>query len=121
MEEGTHKHLLKMTKTKLVEEARKYPDIVGAHGMSKEELVEVIGAAIKAAGEWVEDPHPDKLAKKVKTKKKAIDKVAIKAKIKALKIDKAALREKNDATGFARIRVKISRLKGKLRRYKAAK
>ncbi len=121
MEEGTHKHLLKMTKTKLVEEAHKYPDIIGAHGMSKEELVEVISAAIKAAGEWVEDPHPDKPVRKAKTKKKAVDKAAIKAKIKALKVDKAALREKNDATGFARLRVKISRLKGKLRRFRAAK
>ncbi len=121
MEEGTHKHLMKLTKTKLVEEAHKYPDIVGAHGLSKEDLIEVLSAAIKAAGEWVEDPHPDKPARKAKTKKKVVDKVAIKAKIKALKVDKAALREKKDATGFARIRVKISRLKGKLRRIKAAK
>jgi hypothetical protein len=118
MEEGTHKHLMKMTKTKLVEEAHKYPEIVGAHGLSKEDLVAAISAAVKAAGEWVEDPHPGKPAKKVKKAK--VDKGSLKEKIRKLRAEKAALLEKGDATALVRLRVKISRLKGKLRRFKAA-
>ena len=36
------KELLRLTRTKLIEEAMKVPDVSGAHGMTKEELIQLL-------------------------------------------------------------------------------
>jgi hypothetical protein len=115
MSEGTLRTLEKMTRTKLVELAHKYPDIVGAVGMSKEQLVAALGAALKEAGEWVEGPAVEKPAKE---KKEAVAKAEIKKELRGEKKKRAAAREAGDAAAVKRIRQKIHVLKGKLRRHK---
>jgi hypothetical protein len=39
------RELLRMTRTRLIEEAVKIPDITGAHGMTKEQLVQALAKA----------------------------------------------------------------------------
>ena len=39
------KELFRMTRTKLIEEAMKVPDVSGAHGMTKEQLIRLLARA----------------------------------------------------------------------------
>lgn len=120
MIEGTLKTLHKMTRTKLIEEAHKYPEIEGAHGLAKEQLVEAIAAAMKAAGEFVEEPHAEKPAGVRKAKKPKADKGALKKLARELKKKRDEAAASGDATAFARARARLHRVKGRLRRTKVA-
>jgi len=102
--EKKKKPLEKMTATELREVAMEIPEITGAHGMNKSELL----AAIRKA-KGIADPN--------EKKKQGGDTVrTIKEKIRKIK----ALREKVQAEGNRRMagiyRRKISRLKKKTRR-----
>lgn len=117
MSEGTLKHLQKMTRTKLIEEAHETHGIQGAHGMNKEQLIEAIAAAMKNAGTWVEVEQPPKAAKKVK--KAGPDKAALKKMIRELKKKRDDSLASGDREAFTRARALLGRLKGRLRRAKA--
>ncbi|MDJ0668667.1 MAG: Rho termination factor N-terminal domain-containing protein [Desulfobacterales bacterium] len=100
--EAKEKPLEKMTATELRELAKEIPDITGAHGMNKPELV----TAIKQA-RGIEDTQKKKRRGSVRE---------IKAKIQQLKKDRAAALEAQDARRAAIYKRKISRLKKKTRR-----
>ncbi|MDJ0721701.1 MAG: Rho termination factor N-terminal domain-containing protein [Desulfobacterales bacterium] len=100
--EAKEKPLEKMTATELRELAKEIPDIVGAHGMNKTELV----AAVKKARGIEEAPR-----------KKGRGSVReIKAKIQQLKKDRAAALEAKDDRLATIYKRKISRLKKQTRR-----
>jgi glutamate mutase epsilon subunit len=120
MDEGTLKTLQKLTRTKLIEETKNYPDITGAHGMSKEELVEALTEVKKTAGEWVEAVE-EEVKKAVKKTKKAVpDKAALKKQIKKLKKQREEALASGDGKSLAQARAGINRLKGHLRRMKVS-
>ena len=96
------KPLEKMTVTDLREMAKEIPDIVGVHGMKKEELI----SAIKKSKGIVDEP----------VKKKDVSIGEIKKKTKAIKSQRQAAigaKDKKMATVYKR---RISRLKKKSRR-----
>lgn len=95
------KPLEKMTATELRDIAKEMPDIVGAHGMNKVELV----AAVKKARGIEEAP----------TKKPKKDVREIKAKIKEVKSKHQQAMEADDRKMAAIYRRRISRLKKKTR------
>jgi hypothetical protein len=100
--ETKEKPLEKMTVTDLREMAKEIPEISGAHGMKKEELI----AAIKKSKGIVDEP----------VKKADVSLVEIKKKIKTLKAQREAAivaKDKKMATVYKR---RISRLKKKSRR-----
>ena len=100
--EAKEKPLEKMTATELRELAKEIPDIVGAHGMNKVELV----AAVKKARGIEEAPR-----------KKGRGSVReIKAQIQQLKKERAAALEAKDARLATICKRKISRLKKQTRR-----
>ncbi len=96
------KPLEKMTATELRELAKETPDIVGAHGMNKSELID----AIKTARGIVDDT-PKKASRSVRELKK---------KIKALRSQYEEALAAKDKTTAPILRRKISRLKKKTRR-----
>ena len=96
------KPLEKMTATELREVAKDLPEITGAHGMNKTELLDAVR---EAKGIVVDGPKKD--ATFVRT---------LKGKIKALKQEQQAAADADDTDKAARIRRKISRLKKKTRR-----
>jgi ABC-type hemin transport system substrate-binding protein len=100
--EKKDKPLEKMTAKELRELAMTIPDIVGAHGMNKEEVL----SAIKQARGIKETP----------VKKGDRSMRQLKEKIKELRGKKADVREKNDKKSINRLRVRISRLKKKTRK-----
>jgi ABC-type hemin transport system substrate-binding protein len=100
--EKKDKPLEKMTAKELRELAMTIPDIVGAHGMNKEEVL----SAIKQARGIKEAP--------VKKGDRSIRQ--LKEKIKELRGKKVEVREKNDKKSINRLRVRISRLKKKTRK-----
>ncbi len=100
--EAKEKPLEKMTATELRELAKEIPDIVGAHGMNKAELV----AAVKKA-RGIEDAPGKKNRGSVRE---------IKAKIQKLKKERAAALEAKDARLATICKRKISRLKKQTRR-----
>ncbi len=100
--EAKEKPLEKMTATELRELAKEIPDITGAHGMNKPELV----TAIKQA-RGIEDTQKKKRRGSVRE---------IKAMIQQLKKDRAAALEAQDARKATIYKRKISRLKKKTRR-----
>ena len=100
--EAKEKPLEKMTATELRDLAKEIPDITGAHGMNKPELV----AAIKQA-RGIEDTRKKKNRGSVRE---------IKAKIQRLKKDRAAALEAQDARRATICKRRISRLKKKTRR-----
>jgi uncharacterized membrane protein len=118
MVEGTLKILQKLTRTKLIEEAKKYPDITGAHGMTKEQLVEALSDVKKAAGEWVEAVEEEKKKPVEKLEKTTVDKTALKRQIKILKKQREEALASGDSKALAQARAGINRLKGRLRRMK---
>jgi hypothetical protein len=96
------KPLEKMTVKDLKEIAKEIPEIVGVHGMKKDELI----VAIKEAKGIQDEPV-----------KKAHASVAeIKTKIKALKAQRQAALEASDKKMATIYRRRISRLKKKTRR-----
>ena len=118
-EEGK-KDLEKLTRTKLIEEAKKYPDIVGASGMSKEDLVEAIKAELHKLGEEMPET-PAKTGKAAKkAKKKTADKAQLKEAMKKLKAEKAEALEAKDSVRLKRARQRYRKLNRALRRAAAA-
>ena len=96
------KPLEKMTVKELREIAKDIPQIVGVHGMKKEELI----VEIKKAKGIADEPA-----------KKADASIAqLKQKIKALKIERQAALEAKDKKKATIFRRRISRLKRKTRR-----
>lgn len=100
--ETKEKPLEKMTATELRELAKEIPDIVGAHGMNKDELV----AAVKKARGIVDAPR----------RKSRGSMREIKLQIQRFKKDRAAALEAKDAHLAAIYKRRISRLKKKTRR-----
>ncbi len=100
--ETKEKPLEKMTVTDLREMAKEIPDIVGVHGMKKEELIVVI----KKAKGIVDEP----------VKKTDASLGEIKKKIKAIKAQRQAAIEAKDKKMATIYKRRISRLKKKSRR-----
>ena len=100
--ETKEKPLEKMTVKDLREMAKEIPEIVGVHGMKKEELI----AAIKAAKGIKEEP----------TKKADASVSELKQKIRALKAEQSAALEAKDKKMATIYKRRISRLKKKTRR-----
>jgi hypothetical protein len=100
--ETKEKPLEKMTVTDLREMAKEIPDIVGVHGMKKEELI----VAIKKAKGIVDEP----------VKKTDATLGEIKKKIKAIKAQRQAAIEAKDRKMATIYKRRISRLKKKSRR-----
>ncbi|MBL0715281.1 MAG: transcription termination factor Rho [Desulfosarcina sp.] len=100
--ETKEKPLEKMTATELRDLTKDIPEITGAHGMNKAELL----ADIKKA-RGIEDTRKKKSSASVRE---------IKAKINQLKRDRAAALEAKDAHRATICKRQISRLKKKTRR-----
>ncbi len=101
--EKKSKPLEKMTAKELREMAKEIPDITGAHGMNKEELI----AAIKKA-KGIKDDKPRKAS--------AVSVRVLKAKIKELKKKREEYLAENNRRMADICRRRISRLKKKTRR-----
>ncbi len=101
--EKKEKPLESMTAKDLREIALQISDIVGVHGMNKDEII----AAIKKARGIAEEP---------KTKKATATMREIKAKIKDLRGKAVAAREAGDTETISVYRRRINRLKKKTRR-----
>ena len=100
--EKKEKPLEKMTSKELRALAMTIPDIVGVHGMNKEEVLSVI----KKARGIKEEPG----------KKGDRSMRQLKEKIKELRGKKVEVREKNEKKSIDRLRLRISRLKKKTRK-----
>ncbi len=100
--EKKEKPLEKMTSKELRALAMTIPDIVGVHGMNKEEVFSVI----KKARGIKEEPG----------KKGDRSMRQLKEKIKELRGKKVEVREKNEKKSIDRLRLRISRLKKKTRK-----
>ncbi|MBI5603789.1 MAG: transcription termination factor Rho [Deltaproteobacteria bacterium] len=100
--EKKEKPIEKMTAKELRALAMTIPDIVGVHGMNKEE---VLSAIKKARG-----------IKEETGKKGDRSMRQLKEKIKELRGKKVEVREKNDKKSIDRLRLRISRLKKKTRK-----
>ena len=96
------KPLEKMTVTDLREMAKEIPEIVGVHGMKKEELI----VAIKKSKGIVDEP----------VKKKDVSLAEIKKKIKSVKAQRQAAIEAKDKKMATIYKRRISKLKKKSRR-----
>jgi hypothetical protein len=108
----TRHELEKMTVVKLREEALKYEELTGVHGMKKSELVDALAQIMGL-------PEEEKPKKKAKTKK-GDTKGGLKKKIKSLKEKRAKALEAKDAKGLKIAQKKIKRAKRKLRKLVAA-
>jgi hypothetical protein len=104
----TDKPLDKMTVTELREIAKEIPDITGAHGMKKPELL----AAIKEAKGIVDEPRKKTGPPKPKV---SIPKATLKAMIRDTKTKRRQALEEKDKQMADRYRRKISKLKKKSR------
>ena len=91
------KTLQKMTIVKLREEALKFPDITGVHGMSKGQLLPILKEKYGIIDEQTES---EVLAER---------KHALKKKIRQLKIEKAQALEEKDAKKAALLRRRLRR------------
>jgi hypothetical protein len=114
------KDLDKLTRTKLVEEAAKYPDIEGAHGLTKEQLLEAIGAEKKKLGEDVEEAAPAKPVSAKKKRTKVPDKAKLKATLNDLKKKRREALEAKDGVQLKRIRTRYKKVNRVLRRVTSA-
>ncbi len=108
----TRHELENMTVVKLREEALKFPDMSGVHGMKKTELVDELAKLMGL-------PEEEKVKKKVK-EKKGKTKGGLKKRIKSLKEKRPGAIEAKDAKGLKIIRKKIKRAKRDLRKLAAA-
>ncbi|MBW1896125.1 MAG: transcription termination factor Rho [Deltaproteobacteria bacterium] len=102
-EEKKEKPLDKMTAKELRDTALTIPEITGAHGLNKAELL----AAIKKA-RGIEDEK--------KARKSDVSVRAVKKTILGLKVEKDEAHEKGDKVRAKIVRRRISRLKKKTRR-----
>jgi len=100
--EAKEKPLDKMTAKELREVAMTIPEIVGVHGMNKNELVSAVKKARGIAGETAKTTSSDIRE--------------IKQQIKVFKAQRAQALENDDARKAAIYRRRISRLKKKTRR-----
>jgi hypothetical protein len=100
--EAKEKPLEKMTVKELREMAKEMPDIVGVHGMKKEELIVAI--------------QKTKGIKAAPVKKTDATVTVLKKKIKALKVERQAALEARDKKMATIYKRRISRLKKKTRR-----
>ena len=89
--------LEKLTVTKLKEDAREYPEITGATGMKKSDL---INAILKARGEPVK-----------KEKKEPVLIAGIKKNIRVLKKEREKALAEKDSKKISQIRIQIKKLK----------
>ena len=108
----TRHELEKMTVGKLREEALKYSELTGVHGMKKAELINELARIFGL-------PDEEKAPKK-KRVKKGLTKESIKKEIKSLKKKRAEALEAKDSKGLKRIRREIKRSKRELRKLVAA-
>ncbi|MGA1842321.1 MAG: transcription termination factor Rho [bacterium] len=108
----TRHELEKMTVVKLREEALKYPELTGVHGMKKAEL-------IKALAELMGLPEEEIPKKKVKVKK-GNTKGGLKKVIKSLKEKRSEALKAKDAKALKIVRKRIKSAKRKLRKLVAA-
>jgi hypothetical protein len=110
----TEKPLEKMTVKALREMAKDIPEIVGVHGMKKEELIAAINEAKGVAEE------PAKVEKTVKAKpagkNAGATRAEIKGKIKTLKAQRQNALETRDRKMATIYKRRISRLKKKSRK-----
>ena len=99
--------LEEMTVKKLREEARKYPNqIVGAHAMKKDELINALRAVREEKEGTTKLTNEDTLTQKTELKKK----------IKILKNERDGTLTEHDRETFVKARKKIKALKRKLRK-----
>jgi hypothetical protein len=120
MSEEDKKDLDKLTKTKLLEEAEKYPEIVGAHGMKKEELLEAIKVEKKKLGEEVPETPAKTASSGSRKKKKTPDRGALKKTLSKLKSSRLEALEAKDSVQLKRIRRRYKRINRTLRRTPAS-
>jgi len=105
------KPLDKMTAKELREVAAGIPEITGAHGMKKDELL----AAIKKA-KGIEETAPVKKKKKTTTAAAPMTVKEMKAKIVQLRKEQEEIRQAGDRKQMEIIRRRLNRLKKKTRR-----
>lgn len=120
MSKEEKKELVKLTKTKLLEEAEKYPEIVGAHGMKKEELFEAIKAEKKKLGEEVPEEPAKAVSSGSRKKKKTPDRGALKEMLNELKSRRREALEAKDSVQLKRIRRRYKQINRTLRRTTAS-
>ena len=112
--EADEKPLEKMTVKALREIAKDIPEIVGVHGMKKEELIVAIN---EARGVTAEPAKAEKAAKaKPAAKKAGATRAEIKGRIKALKAQRQSALESRDRKMATIYKRRISRLKKKSRK-----
>ena len=112
--EAGEKPLEKMTVKALREIAKEIPEIVGVHGMKKEELI----VAINESRGVTEEPAKAEKAAKAKpaAKKAGATRAEIKSQIKALKVQRRSALESRDRKMATVYKRRISRLKKKSRK-----
>lgn len=115
------KELEKLTRTKLVEEAKKYPDIVGASGMKKEELLAAVREEMKKGGEEMSDAAAKTERAPGAKVKKGPTRQELKAFLAALKRDRQVAIDSKDHVQLKRIRSRYKKVNRSLRRTAAAK
>lgn len=108
----TRHELEKMTVVKLREEAIKYPELTGVHGMKKAELVYELAKLMGL-------PEEETPKKKVKVKK-GKTKGSLKKVIRSLKEKRSEALQAKDAKSLKIVRKKIKSAKRKLRKLVAA-
>lgn len=99
----TRGQLQRLTTKKLREIALELGDVVGVHGMKKDELTEAI---FKLRGREETDADADE---------PSIDKSALKSEIRELKVRRDTALESGDSVELKRVRKRIKRLKRTLR------
>jgi hypothetical protein len=108
----TRHELEKMTVVKLREEALKYPELTGVHGMKKAELINELARLMGL-------PEEEIPKKKVKVKK-GKTKGSLKKDIRSLKEKRAEALKAKDARGLKIVRKKIKYAKRRLKKLAAA-
>ncbi len=108
----TRHELEKMTVIKLREEAMKYPEISGVHGMKKAELIETLAKLMGL-------PEEEHITRKTKIKK-VVSKEVLKKQIKELKDKRIEAIKLKDDKSLKRIRRRIKKVKRTLRTLSAA-
>lgn len=104
----TRHELQKMTVVKLREEALKYPDLSGVHGMKKAELVDELAKLMGL-------PEEEKTHKKVKVKE-GKTKAGLRKAIRALKAKREDALGSKDHKSLKIIRKRIKRAKRDLKK-----
>lgn len=114
--------LEKLTRTKLIEEAKNYEGITGASGMKKDELLEAIKAERSKLGD--EEPSASEKsapAKAVKRKGKGPSREELKTLLGDLKSKRQAALEAGDSVLLKRVRTRYKKINRQLKRTVPAK